>query len=330
MNKPCLIITIDAEEGFDWNNPFRRDGYTVQNLFDHDFHMSGFYSAYNINPIMLLSYPLLNDTDCQRLLKKYITEKRYILGTHLHSWVTPPFTEELSEFNSFAHNMPAELEAQKLKILTDRFIDVLGFQPLCYKAGRYGISQRTFEFLYQLGYKYDFTPFAKCDFSDKHGPYFKHIDNTPFKPLGKKAFTCYPATADYVGYGRNNALFKKLFYNKIFIKAKGRSITSRLNLLSFIRLSPEGITEEEMKSLTRTLIKKGQKYFHLSYHSSSFSLQASPYAKNQDDIDLITTRLKNYIHFFQEIGGKIDVLEKDLNTIVPIPSMHNNYLHNNL
>ena len=78
-------------------------------------------------------------------------------------------------------------------------------------------------------------------------------------------------------------------------------------MLDFIPLTPEGVTENEMKHLTRSLIAQGQKYFHLSYHASSFTIGGSPYAQTQKDIKLIETRLKNYIHFFQEIGGETNI-----------------------
>jgi hypothetical protein len=307
MTKPYLVISIDTEEGFDWSKPFRRDNYITQTLFDHDFYMTGFYNAYNVRPISLVSYPLLIEYDCQRLLKKYATENRYILGTHLHSWVTPPHLEELSDFNSFANNLPADLEFQKLKILTDKFIEIIGYQPLCYKAGRYGVSTRSFEFLQQLGYHYDFSPFAKCSYTHELGPDFTHIDNKPYLPLSDKPLICYPGTADYTGYFKNNSFATRVFRNKIVTFLKGRAISSRLNLLDFIPLTPEGVTENEMKHLTRSLIADGQRYFHLSYHASSFTVGGSPYAKTQKDIEIIATRLKNYIHFFQEIGGKTDI-----------------------
>lgn len=314
--KPFLIITIDTEEGFDWYAPFRRDGFITRSLFDHDLYMTGFYSAYNIRPISLISYPLLDDTDCQRLLKKYSHEKRYLLGTHLHSWVTPPYTEELSNYNSYAHNLPSDLKYQKFKNLTDKFIDVLGYQPLYFKAGRYGIAQRGYEYLKKLGYRYDFSPFAKRDFSYKDGPDFTHIDNKPFLPLSDNSVTAYPATADYVGLLKHSHFFQQLLNYRPFIKLKGRAILARLKLLNFIPLTPEGVTEQEMKDLTRCLLSQGQKYFHLSYHSSSFTLNGSPYSQSEKAIKNNEEKLKNYIHFFQDIGGITNISQDDVAKII--------------
>ncbi len=314
--KPCLIITVDTEEGFDWSKPFSRTDYLTRTLFDHDFYMSGFYKAYNIQPIALVSYPILNDNDCGRLLKKYASDNQYLLGTHLHSWVTPPFDEELSNFNSFAHNLPADLEYKKLKFLTDKFINILGFQPLYYKAGRYGIANRSYDFLHTLGYQYDFTPFAKRDFSYKSGIDFSAIQNKPFYPLPSKLIASYPATADYIGYLKESVFLQKLFKNPLWTKLKGRSVLAQSHLMNFIPLTPEGVSENEMKNVTRSLLSQGHNYFHLSYHASSFTINASLYSKTKKDIMNIETRLKNYIHFFQEIGGKTHINSCDLDQFI--------------
>ncbi len=314
--KPYLIITIDTEEGFDWSKPFSRCDYSTRTLFDHDFYMSGFYKAYNIQPIALVSYPLLNDNDCGRLLKKYASEKQYFLGTHLHSWVTPPFEEELSNFNSFAHNLPADLEYKKLKFLTDKFIDILGFQPLYYKAGRYGISNRSYEFLHTLQYHYDFTPFAKRDFSSETGVDFSDIQNKPFYPLPETLIASYPATADYIGYLKEIVFLQKLFKNPLLTKLKGRSVLANSHLMNFIPLTPEGVSENEMKNLTRTLLSQGQEYFHLSYHASSFTMNGNLYSKTKKNITAIEVKLKNYIHFFQEIGGQTHISPYDLDQFI--------------
>jgi hypothetical protein len=314
--KPNLIITIDTEEGFDWSKPFSRNGYITKTLFDHDFHMTGFYSAYNIKPVLLVSYPILNDNDCQRLLKKYMQEKRYLIGTHLHSWVTPPYDETLSNFNSFANNLPADLEYHKLKTLTDKFIDIFDQSPIYYKAGRYGIGQRSYSFLKKLGYRYDFSPFAKRDFSHIMGVDFSHIKNAPFYPLfPNKSIIAYPGTADYIGHCKNNLTLRKIFKHNMFTKFKGRAALAKLGLMNFIPLTPEGVSEYEMKTLTRVLLSEGQTYFHLSYHSSSFSLNGSPYSTTEKKIIDLQDRLKNYIHFFHEIGGETCITNASLNKL---------------
>ncbi|MFT6084732.1 MAG: hypothetical protein ACJARD_001347 [Alphaproteobacteria bacterium] len=314
MKHPYLIITIDTEEGFDWCKPFSRTGYTTESLFNHDFHMSGFYRNYNVKPISIVSYPLLNDPDCQKLLKTYHAQKRYFMGTHLHSWVTPPYDEILSNDNSFARNLPHDLLLKKLTILTDKFIEVMGYHPIYYKSGRYGISNRSYPMLENLGYEFDFTPFAKRDFKAVSGPNFTHINNTPYFSPKSKDVTVFPATADYIGSSKHNPLIKKLYNNDLLTRFKIRGICARLGLLNFIPLTPEGVSENEMKDLTRSLLKQGQTYFHLSYHSSSFTIKGNPYCQSQADIKLMSEKLKNYIHFFQEIGGNIALEESDLYT----------------
>lgn len=302
---PYLIITIDTEEGFDWSKPFSRTEYTLDTLYNHDFHMGGFYRQYDVTPISLLSYPILNDEMCQRLIKRFSNEKRYIFGTHLHSWVTPPFDEELSDINSYASNLPADLEYQKLKTLTEKFQEVLDVQPVHYKAGRYGIGLQSYQSLEKLGYKFDFSPCAKRDFRSVNGPDFSHIDNQPFTHPEHPQIRVFPSTADYIGKYREINFLQNIIHKPIFNRFKGRGILAKLKLLNFVPLTPEGVDEDELKDLTRCMLKRGQKYFHLAYHASSFSLNGNPYAKNQQNIHLMAEKIKNYVHFFDEIGGDI-------------------------
>ena len=92
--------------------------------------------------------------------------------------------------------------------------------------------------------------------------------------------------------------------------------STRLKLLNFIPLTPEGVTEQEMKDLTRCLLSQGQKYFHLSYHSSSFTLNGSPYSQSEKAIKNNEEKLKNYIHFFQDIGGITNISQDDVAKII--------------
>jgi hypothetical protein len=294
----------------------------VQSLHEHDAYMTDIYKAFKIQPIALISYPILNDISCQGLLKKWRDDNSYLLGTHLHSWVTPPFEEELSNFNSFAGNLSFELREKKIRTLTEKFIEILGFQPLYYKCGRYGIVNSTYEILQSYHYQYDFSPFAKKDFSNIQGMDCSHIDNKPYFPPSNKTLKIFPITADYTGLAKECSFLHAVHKNSSFKKIKLQGLVSRLNILDFIALTPEGINETELKKLTKTLLLKGQKYFHFTYHSSSFIINQTPYSKSVQDIQIIRDRIKHYLEFFLEIGGQIVFNEKTHTVFNLTPDEH--------
>ena len=142
-HSPHLIITIDTEEEFDWNAPFHRENYDTQNIFEHHKIMGKFYRSHHISPIMAISYPLLKQKKTSSLLRDIFHTKEAVPATHLHPWVTPPLTEELSAVNSYAGNLPFSLEQEKIRVLTTEFEQIIGKRPIIYKAGRYGLGSCT-------------------------------------------------------------------------------------------------------------------------------------------------------------------------------------------
>jgi hypothetical protein len=81
---------------------------------------------------------------------------------------------------------------------------------------------------------------------------------------------------------------------------------ARLRLLDRIRLSPEGMTLDEAKRLTRFLLAHGQKVFVVSYHTPSLGIGHTPYVRNEADLKKFLAWLEGYFDFFfGEVGGEI-------------------------
>ena len=126
--------------------------------------MMDFYIQNDVQPVMVVSYPVLQDDHTVSLLKSVFDKKQIVIGSHLHPWVTPPYKEELSRFNYYAGNLPYDLEKEKLRILTDHIQEKFNYRPIIYKAGRYGIGPNTNKILHELDYKYDLSYFAQRSF----------------------------------------------------------------------------------------------------------------------------------------------------------------------
>ena len=91
-----LIVTIDTEEEFDYSKPFTTDQHSTHNIELHHQHMMDFYIQNDVQPVMVVSYPVLQDDHTVSLLKSVFDKKQIVIGSHLHPWVTPPYKEELS------------------------------------------------------------------------------------------------------------------------------------------------------------------------------------------------------------------------------------------
>ncbi len=87
------------------------------------------------------------------------------------------------------------------------------------------------------------------------------------------------------------------------------SVASRLGLIERIRLSPEGHSLDDLKKMTRASLAQGQRFFMLTYHSSSLLVGGTPYVSTEADRQTLLATLAGYLEFFrEECGGHPEAL----------------------
>ncbi len=224
----------------------------------------------------------------------------------MHPWVSPPHQEEVSNFNSYAGNLPRELEFEKLRQLTQIITENFGQAPETFKAGRYGVGPHTLEAVARLGYKINASFVSYTSFSDDGGPDFSNYSEQPFwfgnldAPLLEL-----PVTTGYCGAMRalGPTLYPLLRTQILDVLCAG-AIAARTGLLERIRLTPEGYTANDMKCLITTLARAGCQVFSLTYHSPSLVPGHTPYVRTRDDLRRFLASIKELCRYFRdEIGG---------------------------
>ena len=131
---PRSLLTVDTEEEFDWNAPFRADGYGL----DHVRAISGFQEfceGLQVTPVYLVDWPIANDPLARDIIGDAVRAGKAEIGVQLHPWVNPPFSEEVSTHNSYAGNLPPDLEEAKYRKLRDKIEESFGTLPRIYRAG---------------------------------------------------------------------------------------------------------------------------------------------------------------------------------------------------
>jgi hypothetical protein len=82
-------------------------------------------------------------------------------------------------------------------------------------------------------------------------------------------------------------------------------VLARLGLVERITLTPEGISFEEQRRLTRALLRKGHRVFSFSYHSPSLAPGNTPYVRSEEELHAFLQRIERYLRYFtEEIGGR--------------------------
>lgn len=295
--KPLLLVTVDTEEAFDWNATFCKIEYNIDNLFIYHKKFQDFYQRHHVQTILAVSYPLLDDDKSVELLKEIFSKKLALSAIHLHPWVTPPHKETRNAFNSYAGNLPFELEEQKIITMCEIFEARLGIRPKIYKAGRYGIGKNTSKILEKLGFEYDLSYLSGRNFSYDGGPDQRHITDEYFKTNN---ITHIPVTGGFLGDFSHIKFLQNLVLKEKIGFLKVRGLLSRLRWCEFINLTPENMPLEEMELLTQDLYQKGREIFQLSFHSSSFLAGYLPHAQTEEDVIKLEEKIKKYILFFSE------------------------------
>jgi hypothetical protein len=301
---PRLLISIDAEEEFDWNEPVARRIHSVKSM-EHQWRAHAIFEKYKAIPTYMIDYPVATEKKIYEKLKALRVEGRCDIGTHLHPWTNPPHEEELSTHTSFPGNLPADLEHRKLRAITEIIAENLDYTPRIYRAGRYGVGASTARIIEELGYKIDMSIIPLRDYSRLGGPDFRHLAGEPYWFGSNRDMLEIPLTGGYIGGLRSGAKQVAAILNSPLVaRLHIPGLLARTGLFSRAYITPEGIPVGEAKNLTRRLYRDGYRVFTLHYHSPSLEPGNTPYVRSNADLEKFLYWLDTYLDFFVgELGG---------------------------
>ena len=304
---PVLTVVVDTEEEFDWNQPFSRGNTSTQSIAAQPLAHQRVFDKHGVVPTYVIDWPVVSNPAAVHVLKGLMLAGRCEIGTHLHPWVSPPHDEKVNTFNSYAGNLPQELEYQKLETLTNAIEAAFGKRPIVFKAGRYGVGPHTADTLARLGYLIDASVVPFTNMRADGGPDFSGHGVHPFwfKAQGRRLLEL-PATAGYAGkLHRLGSHIYPALQGKLARQMRLAGIASKTGLLERVKLTPEGYTSAELVGLTTCLRDQGCQYFGLTYHSPSMAPGNTPYVKTAAELDNFLAVLDRYVSFFlNEFGGR--------------------------
>lgn len=276
-----FLISVDTEEEFDWAAPFQRSGHTnVSVPMLQKFQE--FIEKYRVKPVYFVDYSIITDDKAVAFLQSVADRQSAEIGVHLHPWVNPPFEEQVNVHNSFAGNLPKELEEAKLVALCDAIRDRIGVAPVTYRAGRYGIGPNTIELLSKLGFVIDSSIRPRFDYSGEGGPDFLAVGSEPFWWDQAEQLLEVPLTTVYSGLLRKQADLAAGLMNKFPLV---NALFSRSKMLERIPLTPEGISARETREAIDVALDDGLRLLVFSFHSPSLSPGHTPYVRTEEDLD---------------------------------------------
>ena len=277
---PRFIVTVDTEEEFDWAASFTRDGHGLTHVPAID-RFQQLCDTNSVRPVYLIDYPIANDADAVELLGRYVREQRADVGVQLHPWVNPPFREEPSVPNSYACNLPPELERAKLTALHALIVDRFGSKPQMYRAGRYGAGANSRKVLRELGVAIDTSVRSLFDYSAQGGPNYADCPVEPYW-IAEGELIELPVTSVFSGALRSAG---KMLFSHAFQSLTSRGLLARTGMLERIALTPEGIPVEKAMQAVDIALHQKIPILNFSFHSPSLAVGHTPYVRNAQELE---------------------------------------------
>lgn len=278
-----VLLTVDTEEEFDWRGPFRREGYGLSHVAAIP-RFQNFCEQIGAQPVYLVDWPIVNDRRAVEIIGDAVQRGTAEVGVQLHPWVNPPFDEDVCVRNSFAGNLPRELEAAKFMALRDAIEAAFGTAPLSYRAGRYGLGANTADLLKSAGIKVDTSVRTLFDYSAQGGPDYSRHPLLPYWVDEERNLLELPVTSVYRGPLRH---FGPLLHRAQRHVPTFFSGFSRFNLLERVALTPEGVTAEEALRGLDSALDRGVPVLVLSFHSPTLAPGHTPYAPTQNEVEAL-------------------------------------------
>ena len=270
-----FLVTIDTEEEFDWSAPGASDDYDVTAIAALPA-LHARLAAYGISPVYMVDYVVAASDSAAAILRDLLAgDPATAIGAQLHSWVTPPFGSG-TRAETFAGNLPREVEAAKLDRLIAVIERALGRRPCIYRAGRYGIGPYTFQTLVARGFRVDASMRSRFDYSRAGGPDFLNVTPRPFA-IDDGALSELPLSTIYTGLLRRRGAWLHPLLGRV---RRGRGLFARTGLLSRVPLSPEGTPAGEAIRAIGAAASDGERLLQLTFHSPSLVPGHTPYVRD--------------------------------------------------
>jgi len=272
-----FLVFVDVEEEFDWSAPLAADNRSVMAIRALPAAHARF-AEHGIGPAYMVDHPVASDDAACDILRGLVTDGRSSIGAQLHAWVTPPLAAPTFG-DSYAGNLPLDLEAAKIDAMTGLLHDRFGSPPIAFRSGRYGIGPRTIDLLASRGYRLDTSVRARYDYTHDGGPDFTAVGNGAFRVGGLIEL---PLTTVFTGAMRS---IGAAAYPRIAAIPHGPGLFARSGLLQRVALTPEDMPiAEALKAVRAAVEKDDERLISFSFHSPSLEPGHTPYVRTADDL----------------------------------------------
>jgi hypothetical protein len=312
---PLLLFTIDVEE--DMPGWCITDPITTRNVAMLE-RLAEACAQIGVRPTYLCTFPTVTQTESARVLERLARAGACELGTHMHSWNTPPFLgvpgldgQDERQVAYYQSALGAERFRAKLHTLHDAVAAVAGRAPTSFRAGRFGIDAATLAELPPFGYQVDSSITPLEEHLEDGGPDFRGAPRYPYRPsstdvtrLGDLPIVEIPVS---VGLTRRVPHVVQRAFVHLPKTAHLRGFLSRdyLGIVDFAWLYPARFDLPVMRAAVGVMVRERLPVINVFIHSSELVPGASGRIHTSDDASACQARVRGLLeHCLSEIGAR--------------------------
>jgi len=306
-----FILTIDTEADNQWDHGREL---TVENIrFVPEFQK--LCEKHGIRPTYLVTSEVCEDEFARKTFTEYLDRGTAEIGAHLHSWTTPPFTDQDGlRYNdpdhAFASELPEEILNAKVLNLTNQITEAFGKRPLSFRSGRFGFNDCVAKSLISNSYLVDssVTPFSTWVAhpgiqGNNGGPDFTDKLPFPYRITHEKGDLveiplCILPTSFPLNL--NHSLAKSYFTkvdNNIFLKVLRKLFY--INQPAWLRPF-DWMNLQEYKSLIKEAFRIELPFMVMMFHSSELMPGCSRYRPTEDSVKKLFTEMEGLFLMLKE------------------------------
>jgi hypothetical protein len=328
QNRPFLIVSVDVEED-NWG--FHHNAFAAENVRRIP-RLQRLLDRYRVKPTYLISYPVASCELAAGVLSEIQDQKKCEIGAHLHPWNTPPVTEDINERNSMLKNLPYDLQAAKLRALTDKIGAVFGRRPSSFRAGRWALGPDTVKALAACDYLADCSVTPTVSWVKYEGAEYLNAVTEPYwlSPDGASgqlpgSILEVPAT---IGFNR----WPFEFYQNVELQLRRTwmrffrplGLMHHAGILRKIWLSPEISTTDDMILLSKIMINNGMTCLNMSFHSTTLLPGKSPFVKNERELERFYRKIELVLEYLTSITNVVPLTLSEVRARMPALSLSSN------
>jgi len=306
-----VVLTIDTEPDDAWTNHLNRSVANVRQLR----RLQELLARYGAKATHLVTWRVIQESDCVELLKGLAREAQAEIGAHLHPWENPPFLASGLDvrYPAYPHELPLAAFEEKLSMLTAAITERFG-PPTSYRAGRWALAAEHLRPLEALGYEVDTSVTPLIDWRDtpgippeqggRGGVDYRFAPQGPYHP--DYADVTRPGSARIVevplsvAFTRRTPAFVRRRYGSWPILL--HRVLRKAEVLRPVWATPAEQREDRLRRMTQVLLGQAAPILNISLHSSELMVDGSPYSRTGGDVEAIFRRIESILSVLASSG----------------------------